>query len=106
MRLSDVAQVSLGADSYETSVAFNGTTAVFIGIQVAPRANLLSVIRGVRDVYPDIRAQLPNGLETHIMYDSTDFVNESIHDVAFTLIAALVIVMLVIFAFWDPPARS
>ncbi len=83
VRLSDVAQVSLGADSYETSVAFNGTTAVFIGVQVAPRANLLSVIRGVRDVYPDIRAQLPSGLETHIMYDSTDFVNESIRDVCF-----------------------
>ena len=56
VRLSDVAQVSLGADSYETSVAFNGTTAVMIGVQVAPRANLLSVIKGVRDVYPDIRA--------------------------------------------------
>ncbi len=103
VRLSDVAQVSLGADSYETSVAFNGTTAVMIGVQVAPRANLLSVIKGVRDVYPDIRAQLPRGLESHIMYDSTDFVNASIHEVAVTLIAALVIVMLVIFAFLGSP---
>lgn len=103
VRLSDVAQVSLGADSYETSVAFNGTTAVMIGVQVAPRANLLSVISGVRDVYPDIRAQLPRGLESHIMYDSTDFVNASIHEVAVTLIAALVIVMLVIFAFLGSP---
>ena len=71
VRLSDVAQVSLGADSYETSVAFNGTTAVMIGVQVAPRANLLSVIKGVRDVYPDIRAQLPRGLESqhHVRLD-------------------------------------
>jgi multidrug efflux pump len=101
--LSDVAQVSLGADSYEASVAINGATAVFIGIQIAPSANLLSVIKGVRDSFPEIVAQLPRGLAGRIMYDSTDFVNDSIHEVALTLVEALVIVMLVIFAFLGSP---
>jgi len=103
VHLSDVAQVSLGADSYEARVAINGTTAVFIGIQVAPAANLLSVIKRVRDTFPDIVAQLPHGLTGKIMYDSTDFVNASIHEVAVTLVEALVIVMLVIFAFLGSP---
>ena len=103
VRLRDVAQVVLGADSYEASVARNGQTAVFIGIQIAPSANLLSVIKGVRDALPGIVAQLPRGLQGKVMYDSTDFVNASIHEVAVTLIEALLIVMMVIFAFLGSP---
>ena len=52
VRLSDVAQVTLGADSYEATVVVDGHTGVFIGIQVAPAANLLAVIKGVRDIFP------------------------------------------------------
>jgi multidrug efflux pump len=103
VRLSDVAQVTLGADSYESRVLFNGNTGVFIGIQIAPSANLLSVIKGVRSVFPEIQSQLPQGLESRIVYDSTDFVNASIHEVAVTLFEALIIVMLVIFAFLGSP---
>jgi multidrug efflux pump len=103
VRLNDVAQVTLGADSYEEAVVVDGHTGVFIGIQVAPAANLLGVIKGVRDIFPDIHAQLPRGLESRIMYDSTDFVNASIHEVVLTLVEALIIVMLVIFAFLGSP---
>ena len=81
IRLSDVAQVTMGADSYESRVLFNGNTGVFIGIQIAPSANLLTVIKGVRAVFPEIQSQLPQGLEGRIVYDSTDFVNASIHEV-------------------------
>jgi len=103
VRLSDVAQVTLGADSYEARVAFDGKTGVFIGIQVAPSANLLTVINGVKAALPEIQAQLPEGLKGVVVYDSTDFVNSSIKEVAVTLIEALVIVMLVIFAFLGSP---
>ncbi len=103
IRLSDLGTVVLGADSYEAMVGFDGTSGVFIGIQVAPSANLLTVINGVRAVFPQIKAQLPNGLEGEILYDATDFVSNSIHEVATTLIEALVIVILVIFAFLGSP---
>ena len=53
VRLSDVANVTLGSDDYESEVGFDGQKAVYIGIQVAPAANLLDVIKGVRDVFPD-----------------------------------------------------
>ena len=46
IRLSDVAEVSLGADSYEAKVAVDGKTGVFIGIQIAPTANLLTRHQG------------------------------------------------------------
>jgi multidrug efflux pump len=103
IRLSDVAEVTLGADSYEARVSFNGRTGVFIGIQIAPTANLLTVIKGCRAAFPEIQAQLPQGLSGRIAYDSTDFVNASIHEVAITLVEALIIVMLVIFAFLGSP---
>jgi multidrug efflux pump len=103
IRLSDVATVELGADSYESRVAFDGKPGVFVGIQVAPSANLLDVIGGVRAAFPEIKAQLPQGLAAIIVYDATDFVNSSIHEVATTLVEALVIVMVVIFAFLGSP---
>jgi multidrug efflux pump len=103
IRLSDVAQVILGADDYESQVKADGKTGVFIGIQIAPTANLLSVIKAVRAAIPDIQAQLPRGLEGRVVYDSTAFVNASIHEVAVTLVEALIIVMLVIFAFLGSP---
>jgi multidrug efflux pump len=99
VRLKDVAKVTLGADNYESRVGFDGKDAVYIGIQVAPSANLLDVIAGVRKIFPDIQAQLPSGLRGGIIYDSTDFVNSSIREVVRTLIEALVIVNLVVFAF-------
>jgi multidrug efflux pump len=99
VRLKDVANVTLGADDYESEVGFDGKTAVYIGIQVAPSANLLDTIAGVKKVLPDIISQLPQGLNGAIVYDSTEFVNSSIHEVVSTLVEALVIVTLVVFAF-------
>ncbi|HSS86144.1 MAG TPA: efflux RND transporter permease subunit [Reyranella sp.] len=103
VRLSDVANVTLGSDDYESEVSFDGQKAVYIGIQVAPAANLLDVIRGVRDVFPAIQAQLPQGLNGKIIYDSTEFVNSAIEEVIRTLVEALVIVTLVVFAFLGSP---
>ncbi len=99
VRLRDVANVTLGADNYSSQVAFDGQKAVYIGIQVAPGANLLEVIKRVRSVFPGIQKQLPEGLNGQIIYDSTKFVSNSITEVEFTLAEALLIVTLVVFAF-------
>ncbi len=99
IRLEDVANVTLGADSYESQVEFDGQKAVYVGIEVAPAANLLDVVKGVYRVLPDIRSQLPQGLVAQVIYDSTDFVNSSIYEVERTLAEAMVIVILVVFAF-------
>ncbi len=103
IRLSDVATVELGADSYEANDAFDGLNGVFVGIQVAPSANLLTVANGIKAIFPDIKSQLPQGLNAGIIYDSTDYVNSSIREVATTLVEALLIVVLVIFAFLGSP---
>lgn len=103
IRLKDVAHVTLGSDDYESSVSFDGNKAVYIGLQIAPSANLLDVIGRVREVFPDIQAQLPEGINGKIIYDSTKFVDSSIHEVIHTLFEALLIVTLVVFAFLGSP---
>jgi multidrug efflux pump len=99
IRLGDVAKVTLGADDYESGVSFDGQKGVYIGIQTVPSANLLKVIGDVKKILPSLEAQFPAGLHGAVIYDSTDFVNGSIHEVATTLCEALVIVTLVVFGF-------
>lgn len=99
VRLGNVANVTLGSENYDTAVGFDGESAVYIGIKVAPTANLLTVIDGVRKVFPAIEQQLPEGLSGRIVYDATKYVNSSIHEVITTLLEALAIVTLVIFLF-------
>ncbi|MFK2906035.1 efflux RND transporter permease subunit [Dyella ginsengisoli] len=99
VRLEDVATVTLGSDSYDFNVAFSGKRSVFIGIKVAPDANVLDVAKRVREAFPDIQKQLPSGLTGEIVYDGTEFVNSSIDEVVKTLVEALVIVTVVIFLF-------
>ena len=99
IRLGDVASVTLGSESYNTEVSFDGKSAVYIGIQVAPSANLLSVIKDIRKIFPSIVNELPEGISGNIVYDATKYVNSSIYDVIKTLVEALLIVTLVIFLF-------
>jgi multidrug efflux pump len=97
VRLGDVAAVTLGADSYDAAVHFDGKSAVFMGIKVAPGANLLDVAERMRKTFPTVEQQLPEGLDGRIVYDATNYVNSSIHEVIVTLLEALLIVTLVIF---------
>jgi multidrug efflux pump len=99
VRLADIANVSLGSETYASSVSFNGKGAVYVGIQIAPGANLLDVANQVRTIFPDIQKALPRGLEATIAYDSTEFVSDSISEVIETLIEALLIVTGVVFMF-------
>jgi len=99
VRLEDVANVVLGAEDYDANVSFSGKLAVFIGIKVAPDANILDVAQRVRNAMPEIQAQLPSGLSGEIVYDGTKFITASIHEVVKTLIEALLIVTVVIFLF-------
>lgn len=103
VRLEDVANVVLGSEDYDFSVAFDGKRSVFIGIKVAPRANLLNVVKSVRTAFPELQSQLPSGVHADIAYDSTIFVNGSISEVLKTLVEALVIVTVVIFLFLGDP---
>lgn len=99
IRLGDVANVTLGATNYDSSVKFNANKAVYMGIQVAPGANILTVINHIKTILPNIQAELPEGLNARIAYDTSTFVESSINEVIHSLVEALIIVTLVIFLF-------
>jgi multidrug efflux pump len=99
IRLQDVATVEIGAQNYNSTVGFDGRKAVYIGITVAPSANLLTVIKDIKKIFPNIEAQLPQGLKANITYDASLFVESSIHEVVASLMEAFLIVTVVIFLF-------
>src|SRR5207248_3611929 len=99
VRLGEIADVVLGAETYDEDVRFNGESATFMGIWVLPTANSLEVIRNVRAAIPEIRAQLPVGMKIGIPYDSTEYIQDSIKEVLHTLTETLLIVVIVIFLF-------
>jgi len=103
VRLQDVATVVLGAEDYNFSVAFDGKRSVFIGIKTAPTANVLEVSKRVRNVLPEIAAQLPTGMSQDLVFDSTVFIDAAITEVIKTLVEALIIVTVVIFLFLGSP---
>uniref|UniRef100_UPI0031D26C81 efflux RND transporter permease subunit n=1 Tax=Inquilinus sp. TaxID=1932117 RepID=UPI0031D26C81 len=103
IRLKDLGNVVLGAQDYEGRSTVDGNTGVFVGIQVAPTANLLDVVAGVKAAMPGIQAQLPNGLRASVIYDSSAFVTSSISEVVSSLVEALAIVVLVVFLFLGSP---
>jgi multidrug efflux pump len=99
VRIGDIADVVLGAETYDQEVSFNGQTAVFIGIFTLPTANTLDVMKAVRAAVPEIKAQLPAGMTIGTPYDSSIYIQSAIDEVLKTLTETLIIVIIVIFLF-------
>lgn len=99
VRLGDIADVVLGADDYSSALTFNGLTSTGISISVLPTANSIDVIKRVRALWPDLTSQLPHGLKASVLYDATEFINQSIDEVLHTLLEAMIIVVVVIYLF-------
>ncbi|HRG56657.1 MAG TPA: efflux RND transporter permease subunit, partial [Lacunisphaera sp.] len=99
IRLADVADVVLGAESYDEEVKFGGKTATFMGIWVLPTESTVEVIKRVRAEMPDIQRSLPAGLEGMIAYDASKYIEDALSEIVKTLTETLLIVMVVIFLF-------
>ena len=99
VRLEDVADVVLGADTYEQDVRFSGKQAVFMGVWVLPNANSLDVIARVRAEVESIQRDLPSGLTAEIAFDSTKYITSAISEVQHTLLETVLIVIVVIYLF-------
>ncbi|MGB8331731.1 MAG: efflux RND transporter permease subunit [Polyangiales bacterium] len=99
VRLEDIADVALGAVSYDERVNFTGQTAVFIGVWALPNSNALDVIESVRAELTTIKDDLPEQLRAEIAYDATEYIRSAIREVITTLSETLAIVIVVIFLF-------
>ena len=95
----DIARVEMGAENYDAISSFDGIPSVYIGVKGTPSANPLDVIKHVREIMPELEAQLPPNLKVSIAYDATLFIQASIDEVVKTLAEAVLIVIVVVFLF-------
>ena len=99
LRLRDVARVELGAQSMETENRYNAQPAIAFGVYLAPGANAVNVSTAFQQRVDELRQRFPQGVEASVFYNSTDFVNDTIHEVIKTLAEAFVLVVIVVFVF-------
>ena len=99
VRLSDVARVALGAQSYSIDSYYNGKPASGLAIKLAPGANALDTVDAVRDTINRLKPFFPPGMDVVYPYDTSPFVALSIESVIHTLIEAIILVFLVMYLF-------
>ena len=99
VRLSDVARVEIGLESYGQRSSFNGMPAAGFGVQLASGANAISTANLVHAELDTLKESLPEGVEIAYSYETTPFVELSIEKVVETLIEAVVLVFLVLLLF-------
>lgn len=97
--LKDVGYAQVGAESYSSSLKYNGHPAQGIGVQQLSDANALEVDARAKEVLKELSKSFPPGLEYAIAFDSTTVVGDSIREVLVTLAEAITIVIVVIFLF-------
>jgi multidrug efflux pump len=99
VRLSDVARVELGNESYDVEVRLNRHPASGLAVMLAPSANALSVASAVKAAVTELERTMPAGWSVAYPFDSTKFIRLSIEEVVKTLIEAILLVVIVMFVF-------
>ncbi|MEC9244409.1 efflux RND transporter permease subunit (plasmid) [Nitratireductor rhodophyticola] len=99
VRLRDVADIELAAESTDMVVSFNGQPGTFIGVFPTPGANPLDMAGAVTEELPSIQSSLPEGMSIEVLYDATESISASIDEVFKTIMEAVLIVIVIILLF-------
>jgi HAE1 family hydrophobic/amphiphilic exporter-1 len=99
VRLSEVANVYDGVENPRNASWFNGTPTIYLAIARQPGTNTVQVVDAIKALLPELQAQLPAALQLAIRSDRSVSIRESVHDVKFTLILTVFLVVMVIFLF-------
>jgi hydrophobic/amphiphilic exporter-1 (mainly G- bacteria), HAE1 family len=99
IRLEQLGNVIDGVENDKTVAWFNGARGMILAIQRQPGTNTVEVCANIRALLPQLRAQIPPAVKLEIAFDSSESIQASIHDVEFTLILTVCLVVMVIFIF-------
>jgi HAE1 family hydrophobic/amphiphilic exporter-1 len=99
VRLKDVGRAELGAEAYNANLRFNGHDAIGFGVSQLPGANALDVDRDAKAALAELSKRFPPGMRYAVAFDTTTVIGESIRDVLFTLLEAILLVVFVIYIF-------
>jgi multidrug efflux pump len=97
--LTDVAQVVNGVENKYQAAWMNQTPAVILNVQRQPGANTISVVKSIKQLLPQLKANLPTGIQVNVLTDLTTSIEASVSDVKFELMLTVGLVVLVIFIF-------
>lgn len=106
LRIRDVARVALGAQSLATQDQLDGAPSLGIGIYLEPGANAVETAQRVKNTIAGLRKNFPKGLSAGVIYDTSDFVNETVHEVIRTIVEAFILVVIVVFLFLGGNIRA
>jgi HAE1 family hydrophobic/amphiphilic exporter-1 len=99
VRLQELGRVIDSTQNDKVAAWFNGKRSIILAVQRQPGVNTIETVDRVKALLPAFRAQVPQGIEMRVFYDRSGPIRESVHEVQFTLLLALVLVVLVIFLF-------
>ncbi len=99
VRLRDLARIELGAKNQDQACTLDGGPSVGLAIFQLPGSNALATAEGIRAKMAELKQRFPAGLDYAIVYDTTPFINESIHEVFKALRDAIVLVGIVVLIF-------
>jgi hydrophobic/amphiphilic exporter-1 (mainly G- bacteria), HAE1 family len=99
VRLNEVAHVYSGVENERNVSWYNGTRAIYLAIQRQPGTNTVEVVDAIKQLLPELTAQLPAPIQLAIRSDRSVSIRESVDDVKFTLQLTIALVVLVIFLF-------
>jgi multidrug efflux pump len=97
--LTDVAQIVNGVENNNQAAWMNQTPAVILNVQRQPGANTISVVKSIKQLLPQLEANLPTGIQVTTLTDLTTAIKASVSDVEFELLLTVGLVVLVIFLF-------
>jgi len=103
VRLSDLGQVSDSVENIRNAGLANGRPAVLIIISRQPGANIIDTVDNVKALLPELEASIPRTIDVSIAIDRSTTIRSSLHDVEMTLVIAIFLVVLVVFAFLRDP---
>jgi HAE1 family hydrophobic/amphiphilic exporter-1 len=99
VRLEQLGRVIDSVQTDKVASWYNDERAVVMAIQRQPGTNTIEVVDSIKKILPAFRAQLPASVSLNTLYDRSQSVRASVHDVQFTLFLAMALVILVIFLF-------
>jgi hydrophobe/amphiphile efflux-1 (HAE1) family protein len=98
-RVRDIARVELGSQDYTTNAYLDNKVATAIGVYQRPGSNALATAANVRATMGELAKDFPPGMEYRIVYNTTDFIQQSVDEVIKTLFEAAALVVIVIIVF-------
>lgn len=99
LRLSDIAEVTFGSESYGTSSTFGNNPSAMIVIYQTPNSNAMQVGTRVKAAIEQLSGRFPDGVEISTIVDTTTSINAGIREILYTLLLALVLVIIIIYLF-------